>query len=184
MLVSSVIVAPQADGKTVQAPATLLIRFMHTPATKKVTGNDGKEKEHVNRVRSCTCEIAVFSPAPLSDKSVKFSAKSTGEGFVTPLVHGKSTCLLYRGDVYCRAYGRLVSLERALHYMFDRKLSGVDFHVKHDVEKKTVLTDDGLSCPFQIVDKTFRDCIATLRKNHPHGMKAADALRTLNGLNL
>lgn len=169
MLVSTVL--RTEDGADI--PAFLLIRFAHTPATTKRENGTVK----TNTVRSCRCELALVTPAKLSDRSVEFTSKITNKAFMTPLSYGKSTCLLYRGDLYCRAYGRVITLERALRSMMYRDLEPDEFLNITKLEKDKALTIDGQVCPFKFTDKTFRDCMATLRKAHPHGMQAADKMR-------
>lgn len=144
----------KAKNETVKIP--FLVRFQHTP----VDHNAKKAKR-----RDCVAEVSILTPVELiPGESTKFSSRITGESFATVLVRGKCTCSAH--DTYCRAFGRVVSLERAIrslitgdadHYMNENALAG---------------------CPFEFNAATFKDFMKQLGESHPHGMEHAKTLLT------
>ena len=142
----------KAKNETVKIP--FLVRFQHSPV-------DHTSKKAKRRI--CLAEVNILTPVELiPGESRKFSSRVTGEQYATVLARGKCTCT--EKDTYCRAFGRVVSLERAVRSLITGKAD------------EFMNTAALAGCPFEFNAATFKDFMKQLAEAHPHGMEHAKSL--------
>ena len=131
--------------------------------------------------KECKCEIWVMSNLPTNEleylhqnSKVRSCVSKKHPDTISKLLLAKTSAKCAESDNYIYAYGRALSLKRALRVLIDNSsfdTTSVEYYEKDPI-------------PFKFDNEAFKKFMHELKVQCPHGVEAAEKLQHTKGYNL